>query len=196
MPDARLWADMFNLGVPVAEKLLRPVIVYVALIVLLRLFGKRELAQLNPFDLVVLLTLSNALQNAIIGDDNSITGGILGALSLLAINWVVVRFLYRHERLDRLVAGEEDVLVDGGKLRADRLAREMITTAELETAARKQGFASLDEVERAALEPGGGITFVGRKPEPEAVRHRELLDRLDALSREVALLRRPRPNEA
>jgi len=196
MPDARLWADMFHLGVPVLEKLLRPVIVYLVLIGLLRLFGKRELAQLNPFDLVVLLTLSNAVQNAIIGDDNSVTGGVLGALSLLLINWVVVRFLYRHETLDRLVEGEEDVLVEDGKIRSDHLDRETITRAELETAARKQGFASLAEVERAVLEPGGGITFVGRKPKPEETRHNELLDRLDALSREVAALRHRRPNEA
>ena len=80
---------------PLLEKLLRPAIVYLALVVLLRIFGKRELAQLNPFDLVVLLSLSNTVQNAIIGDDNSVTGGIIGAFGLLAINWLVVRALFR-----------------------------------------------------------------------------------------------------
>jgi hypothetical protein len=86
---------MFQLPLPILEKLLRPVIVYLVLVLLLRLFGKRELAQLNPFDLVVLLSLSNTVQNAIIGDDNSVTGGLIGAFSLLAINWLVVRVLFR-----------------------------------------------------------------------------------------------------
>jgi uncharacterized membrane protein YcaP (DUF421 family) len=196
MFDARLWADMFHLGLPVAEKLLRPAIIYVVLIVLLRLFGKRELAQLNPFDLVVLLTLSNVVQNAIIGDDNSVTGGVLGALALLVMNWAVNRFLYRHQTIDRIVEGEPDVLIDHGELRPQRLDRETITRAELEAAARKQGFASLEEVERAVLEPGGGITFLARQPKPAEARHRELLERLDALSRELAALTRQRPNEA
>src|SRR5213592_1878788 len=97
---------MFVLALPVAEKVLRPIVVYLFLILGLRLAGKRELAQLNPFDLVVLLTLSNTVQNAIIGDDNSVTGGLLGAATLLAANALVVRFLYRHERLERLVEGE------------------------------------------------------------------------------------------
>src|SRR4029077_3778357 len=97
-----MWSDMFSLSLPVLEKLLRPVVVYVFLVVGLRLAGKRELAQLNAFDLVVLLTLSNTVQNAIIGDDNTVTGGILGAATLLAVNYGVVRFLWEHEDLDRL----------------------------------------------------------------------------------------------
>ena len=111
--DAKLWGDMFHLGLPVLEKVLRPVIVYVFLIVGLRLAGKRELAQLNPFDLVVLLTLSNTVQNAIIGDDNSITGGLIGAGTLLALNYLVVRFLYEHQGLERLVEGDADLLIEG-----------------------------------------------------------------------------------
>ena len=83
----------FDLGAPLLEKIARPIIVYVALVILLRIFGKRELAQLNPFDLVVLLSLSNTVQNAIIGNDNSVTGGLIGAMTLLATNYVVVRFL-------------------------------------------------------------------------------------------------------
>src|SRR5947199_3883801 len=110
----KLVHDMFALGLPVAEKILRPIVVYVFLIAGLRLAGKRELAQLNPFDLVVLLTLSNTVQNAIIGDDVSVTGGIIGGATLLAVNYIVVRFLYTHERLDRLVEGECDVLIEGG----------------------------------------------------------------------------------
>jgi len=187
--DATLWKDMFHLGLPLIEKVLRPVFVYVFLVVSLRLAGKRELAQLNPFDLVVLLTLSNTVQNAIIGDDNSVTGGVVGASTLLAVNYLVVRFLYRHESLDRLIEGDADVLVEDGRIREDRLERELITRAELETAARKQGLDSLDDVQRAILEPGGTITFVARKPTPEATRHEEVVARLDALAASVATLR-------
>ena len=93
------WSHMFALGLPVLEKVLRPIAVYLFLVVGLRLAGKRELAQLNPFDLIVLLTLSNTVQNAIIGDDNSITGGLIGAATLLLVNWVVVRFLFAHPAL-------------------------------------------------------------------------------------------------
>src|SRR4029077_16707275 len=98
-----MWNDMFVVGLPILEKILRPILVYLALIVLLRIFGKRELAQLNPFDLVVLLSLSNTVQNAIIGNDNSVSGGLIGALALLATNYLVVRFLFKHRRLDQLV---------------------------------------------------------------------------------------------
>ena len=112
--DSKLLHDMFFLGLPVAEKIARPLVVYAFLIVGLRLAGKRELAQLNPFDLVVLLTLSNAVQNAIIGDDNSVTGGVIGAATLLIVNHFVVRYLYGHDRLERLVEGDPDVLIDDG----------------------------------------------------------------------------------
>src|ERR1043166_6906328 len=98
-----LWFDMFSLHLPILEKVFRPLCVYVFLVIGLRLAGKRELAQLNAFDLIVLLTLSNTVQNAIIGDDNSVSGGVIGATTLLIVNYAVVRFLYGHERLDQLV---------------------------------------------------------------------------------------------
>src|ERR1700758_2459617 len=112
MTHSKLRTDMFALGWRVAEKILRPIIVYLFLIAGLRIAGKRELAQLNPFDLVVLLTLSKAVQNAIIGDDNSVTGGVIGASTLLGINYLVARFLYGHERIDRIVEGSPDVLIE------------------------------------------------------------------------------------
>jgi uncharacterized membrane protein YcaP (DUF421 family) len=187
--DSKLIHDMFALGLPVAEKILRPIVVYGFLIVGLRLAGKRELAQLNPFDLVVLLTISNTVQNAIIGEDNSVTGGLIGAATLLLINHWVVRFLYGHERLDRLVEGEPAVLVENGELQIDRLRQELITKGELEAAAHKQGFASLAEIDRAVLDPGGSISFVPRKPTPEMARHQEVLNELHRLSAQIAALR-------
>src|ERR1039457_6269869 len=107
-----MWSQIFALGVPLAEKVLRPIAVYAFLVVVLRVFGKRELAQLNPFDLVVLLSLSNTVQNAIIGNDNSLTGGLIGAFTLLAVNYLVVRFLFRHRRLDQVFEGKPTVLVE------------------------------------------------------------------------------------
>ena len=181
--------DMFFLTLPVAEKILRPVLVYAFLIVGLRLAGKRELAQLNPFDLVVLLTISNTVQNAIIGEDNSVTGGIIGAATLLVVNHFVVRFAYTHDRLERVVEGSPSALVDEGVVQHKCLEAELITLTELETAAHKQGFASLDEVERATLEPGGSMTFIGKKPSPETSRHEEIMNRLNQIAAQVAALR-------
>jgi uncharacterized membrane protein YcaP (DUF421 family) len=181
--------DMFVLALPVAEKILRPIFIYLFLVIGLRLAGKRELAQLNPFDLVVLLTLSNTVQNAIIGNDNSVTGGVIGAATLLVVNYLVVRFLFRHEKLDQLVEGQETILIENGKLREDRLAKELLTRQELEAAAHRQGFNSLSEVKRAVLEPGGTLSFFAKQPQPEEARHRELLARLDHLTRELAQLR-------
>src|SRR5271167_2519137 len=114
-----MWKDMFVISLPILEKILRPVIVYFFLVIMLRLSGKRELVQLNPFDLVVLLTLSNTVQNAIIGDDNSVTGGLIGATSLLVVNYLVVRFLYSHQRLDQIVEGRADVLIENGQIKED-----------------------------------------------------------------------------
>jgi uncharacterized membrane protein YcaP (DUF421 family) len=187
--DSTSLHDMFALGLPLAEKIVRPIIVYVFLVVGLRLAGKRELAQLNPFDLVVLLTLSNTVQNAIIGNDNSITGGLIGAATLLVVNYVVVRFLYGHERLDRLVEGDPDVLMEGGVVNTASLRRELITKIELEAAAHKQGFASLEEIDRAILDPGGSICFFPKRPTPDTARHEQLMARLDELSAQVAALR-------
>ena len=186
---SKLWTDMFVLALPVAEKILRPVVVYFFLVTGLRLAGKRELAQLNPFDLVVLLTLSNTVQNAIIGDDNSVTGGIIGAATLLLVNSIVVRFLYRHEELDRIVEGDPCLLIENGKVKKEQLGKEVLTLQELEAVANRQGFGGLEEVDRAILEPSGTISFIAKKPPIEDVRHQELLHRLDQMANDLAQLR-------
>lgn len=181
--------EMFQLPLPLAEKLLRPVIVYIVLVLLLRIFGKRELAQLNPFDLVVLLSLSNTVQNAIIGEDNSVTGGIIGAFGLLAINWLVVRVLFRSRRLTRVFEGRATVLVRNGQPDARAMHQESLTREELLAVIHRQGFEGYHQVRRCELEPNG--TFYVEPFEPSAAdnRHRELLAKLDRLAREVATLR-------
>ena len=185
-----MFAHMFHLGLPVLEKILRPAIVYAFLVVALRIFGKRELAQLNPFDLVVLLSLSNTVQNAIIGDDNSLLGGLIGAFTLLFVNYAVVRFLFRHRRLDQILEGTPTVLVEHGKPIHKNLAKELMTRSELQTVVHRQGFARLDEIERCVLEPGGTFAIQGKEPDRAERRHAELMARLAELSREIEGIKR------
>ena len=149
--------NMLVLKLPLIEKILRPLIVYVALVVLLRIFGKRELAQLNPFDLVVILSLANTVQNAIIGEDNSVVGGLVGATTLLLLNYLVVRFLFKHRRLDEIATGSPTQLIKDGKLQLKNMAKELLTTSELLSVAHRQGFAELREVKNCSLEPGGAL---------------------------------------
>jgi len=189
MPHSLVFDHMFQLPLPILEKLLRPVIVYLVLVLLLRLFGKRELAQLNPFDLVVLLSLSNTVQNAIIGDDNSVTGGIIGALSLLAINWLVVRVLFRSKKLTRVLEGRAAVLVRNGQIDQRALKRESLSREELLDVIHRQGFEHFHQVHRCELEPNGTYYVEAFDPSAADRRHAELLARLDTLSREVAALR-------
>jgi uncharacterized membrane protein YcaP (DUF421 family) len=188
----KMVTDMFMLGIPIVEKVLRPIVVYAFLVIGLRLAGKRELAQLNPFDLIVLLTLSNTVQNAIIGEDNSVTGGLIGAATLLTLNHFVVKYLYNHERLNHLIEGDSCVLIEAGKLKMDQLKQELMTVAELEVAAHKQGFGSLDEIDRAVLDAEGSIAFFGKRPTPDTSRHEEILARLDAMSSQLASIRASR----
>ncbi len=182
--------DMFRLSLPVAEKILRPVIVYVFLVVALRVFGKRELAQLNPFDLVVLLSLSNTVQNAIIGNDNSVTGGLIGAFTLLAANYLVVRFLFRHRRLDQMIEGRPTVLIERGRVRHKALASELLTESELLTVVHRQGFTRLSEIERCVLEPGGTFYIQSHIPPVNEQQHAEILARLQELSQQLEELKR------
>ncbi len=188
----KIWSDMFSLGIPVLEKIIRPVIVYLFLIAALRLAGKRELAQLNTFDLVVLISISNTVQNAIIGEDNSVIGGLIGAASLLAINFGLVRFLYRHPKLDELAEGDPDQLIDRGKINTAALKKNLITVNELAAVAHRQGFRTLDEIDTATLEPGGGITMLAKQPTPETARHKELIARLDRI---LKALEQPKKGE-
>ena len=189
MPHSLIFDHMFQLPLPILEKLARPVIVYLVLVVLLRIFGKRELAQLNPFDLVVLLSLSNTVQNAIIGDGNSVTGGLIGAFGLLAINWLVVRVLFRSPGLTRLLEGRSSVLVRNGQIDRKALERESLSREELIAVIHRQGFEGIQQVRMCELEPNGTFYVEPFEPSDADKRHKELLERLEALSREVASLR-------
>ena len=188
LASSGMWHDIFVVGAPVVEKMVRPVIVYFALVVLLRAFGKRELAQLNPFDLVVLLSLSNTVQNAIIGNDNSLSGGLVGAFTLLGVNYLVVRFLFRHRRLDQVFEGKPSVLIDKGHILRKALAKELLTHSELITVLHRQGFDKIEEVDRCVLEPGGTFYIQRKSPPADEVAHAEVVKRLDELGRKLDAL--------
>ena len=187
-----MFEHIFHLGLPVAEKVLRPIIVYLVLILFLRVFGKRELAQLNPFDLIVLLSLSNVVQNALIGDDNSVTGGIIGAFTLLAINWLTVRLLFHSPKLSELFEGSPTTLIEHGEVNQQNLREELMTRSELMVVAHRQGFEHLDDIERCVLEPGGNFAMYHRHPTDDEARFQQLMSKMDDLSRELRELRASR----
>jgi len=192
MIDSLIKIDWAGIGIPaisILEKIIRPIVVYLFLILALRLAGKREMAQLNSFDFVVLLLLSNTVQNAIIGNDNSISGGIIGAVSLLVVNFLVVRFFFSHPKLEAAFEGKPDMLILNGVVNKKLMAKELITIPELESAAHKQGIESLSSVLSAEFDPDGQLFFVQISPPPEQARHNEIMGRLDSLTVELEKLR-------
>jgi uncharacterized membrane protein YcaP (DUF421 family) len=150
--------DLLLVQVPLLEKVLRSIAVYLFLVLALRLAGKRELAQLNSLDLVVLLLLSNTVQNAIIGPDDSLLGGLLGAAVLMVANYAIVRAGFRHPGLARTLEGTPTVLVDQGRTLDGNLRRYLITREELLAAVRRQGARNLEDIEVVVLEANGALT--------------------------------------
>lgn len=179
---SQLWTDMFVPALPVIDKILRAIIVYFFLVVALKLAGRRELAQLNAFDLVVLLTVANAVQDAIIGNDNSVTGGLIGAATLLVINYLVVRFSFEYNRRHRHIGGSGLTLIANGHIRQEALKKELITLDELREAASRQGFNSLREIEAATLNQDGSFAFRKKKDESGGDTYAEILKRMDRLT--------------
>ena len=163
------------------DKTLRTLAVYLALLVLIHLAGKRELAQLTSFDLVVLLLLSNVVQNAVIGNDNSLLGGLFGAALLVAGNYLLVRFTFFHPRFGRALQGRSTTLVETGQVEHRALRRELISRPQLAAALRREGIDGLDDVERLVLEPEGSFTPT-KKPSPTI---EDMLERLDRIERKL-----------
>jgi uncharacterized membrane protein YcaP (DUF421 family) len=180
---------MFHIHLPILEKILRPVLVYLFLVVFLRLFGKRELAQLNPFDLVVLLSLSNTVQNAMIGDDNSVSGGAIGAFSLLTINWLLTRVLFRAPRLNKFFELPPTVLIRHGVVDWEAMKKEALTELELRSVLHKQGYDRFEEVEKCVLEPNGNFYIEGISSMSDDAQRAALMDAIASLTREVKDMR-------
>ncbi len=189
MQQQTMVQSMFQLGLPVVEKIVRPFIVYLALVGFLRLFGKRELAQLNPFDLVMLLSLSNTVQNAIIGNDNSVTGGIIGAFSLLTVNWLLTRVLYRNPKLNAALEGTETMLILDGEVDHKALQDEALTEEELLSVLHKNNFDHFEEVQKCVLEPNGTFYLEAKKPSGDDLARQGLMEAIQKLTREVEDLR-------
>ena len=154
---------MWIMSLPWWEVILRGVIVYLFLIVLLRMTGKRQIGQMAPFDLVLLLVLSNAVQNAMNGGDNSVISGMISAVTLVGINWVVGLLTYKSKRLEALVEGRPEVLIHNGKLFEQALQHTKITHHELMVALRAGGCATVEDVHAAMLETDGSISVIPKK---------------------------------
>jgi uncharacterized membrane protein YcaP (DUF421 family) len=165
-----MWSDAVTLGVPWSEKVLRTVAVYLVLALLLRLAGKRDLAQLNTFDLLVILLLSNVVQNAIIGPDNSLLGGLFGAGVLLAINAAFVRAAGASDRVATLVEGRPTSIVRNGRWDGTALRRLGLRRADVDAAMRHQGARDVGDVEQASIEPGGALVVTLRAEEQPATK--------------------------
>ncbi len=181
--------SMFQMQLPWLEKILRPIIVYLVLIAFLRIFGKRELAQLNPFDLVVLLSLSNTVQNAIIGNDNSVSGGVIGAFALLTINWILMRVLFKAPKITAAIEGTKTILVSNGAVDQHAMKKETLTHDDLISVLNKNGFNRPEDVKLCVLEPNGTFYVEGITPNQETVHSQELMEAVAELTRQMRELR-------
>ena len=170
--------DMFVLHLPVLEKVIRPIIVYLFLLGALRLVGKRQLAQFTTFDFVLFLLLSNTVQNAIIGDDNSVTGGLIGAAVLLTLDGGLARLLYAVPFLNRIVNGDATTLIDQGQVQTAGLRKLRISMGELISLVRRQNFTSVREVRLAEVAATGSIVVEGFHPNASERQIAEILERL------------------
>lgn len=185
--EASTWVNMFTLDETAtwAEKIIRPMIVYAALVVMLRVFGKRELAQLNPFDLVVILSLSNTVQNAIIGQDNSLVGGLVGALALLLINHVFARLKYASKKIEVITEGVSKTLIENGKINEANLKSELITTEDLDIIAHKNGLFCGDDIDKLILDPNGTFLVDGKDEIKDAKFKKEVIKKIGELSKQI-----------
>jgi uncharacterized membrane protein YcaP (DUF421 family) len=161
-----VWHSIFHLGIPATERVVRAVLIYAFMVVALRLVGKRELGQSNTLDLIVLLLVANAVQNGIIGNDNTVTGAVIAASTLFAVNEALNRAEYALPWLSRAIEGEPTTLIEKGKPVQKALFRAGISLPELRSIARRQGFDELGEVHTAILETNGTISMF-RKDEPQ-----------------------------
>ena len=153
-----IWQSMFGFEIPPTEKILRTLGVYLGLAIIMRLAGKRQLAQLNSFDLIVMLLLSNVVQNAVIGKDSSLTGGLLGAVVLVGFNAMLERIATATRRTTRIFEGTPTALVSDGKILEKHIRRVGLSDPEVVAALRHQGASAVRDVRRATLEPGGSIS--------------------------------------
>jgi uncharacterized membrane protein YcaP (DUF421 family) len=158
---------MFEMSLPWWELIFRAVVIYLFLIFLLRISGKRQIGELSPFDLVLLLIISNGVQNAMNGGDNSLIGGLIIATTLIAINYGVGLISYKNKRMEKFIEGRPQVLVHDGKIFEDVMAEAKLTRLELDASLRQSGYFDLHEVRLAILETNGKVTVQGYDKKPK-----------------------------
>ena len=183
-----MWNAMFDLQLTLGEKVIRAVVIYLFLVIALRLGGKRELSQLNTLDFVVLLAVANAVQNGLIGADNSVTGAVVGASVLFVVDGVLAFVVYRSRRAQHIIEGTPSLLIKNGEILEDQLRREELTHDDLLAALQSSGAATFDDVERASLEPSGKVVFVPKEPSQATLQYDDLRARLDHLTQLVERL--------
>lgn len=188
MFEGTMWTHMFTLDETVfwLEKIIRPIIIYFVLVLLLRIFGRRELSQLNPIDLVVILSLSNTVQNAIIGEDNSLIGGVIGAIALLGINYFVAFLKFKNTGIETVIEGKPITLIEKGKIIQKAITRELISTDDLDVIANNEGYESADELKTCVLNPNGSFLVEGKDEIKNEKFKRDVLKKLEHLSKQLA----------
>ena len=159
-----VFEEMFDLAMPWWAFVLRACIVYFILLALIRASGKRTMGQFTPFDMLLVVLLGNAVQNALLGQDTSVGGGLLLALTLLILNWLVGLVSARSARMEALVEGVPVLLARDGKVYKDVLRRELISRADFDKAMRESGVEDIEDIRMAVLETNGHITLVTRDP--------------------------------
>jgi len=158
---------MWNMTLPWWEFVLRGIIIYIFLIVILRVTGKRQIGQMSPFDLVLLLVLSNAVQNSMNGGDNSVAGGMILSVTLVAVNWLTGQITFLSKKAEHLIEGSPQVLIHNGKVYEKALADAQLTRHELMSAIRSEGYSDLAEVRAVILENDGSISVIPKhSPHP------------------------------
>ncbi len=182
------WSNMFMLDqekISYFEKIVRPLLIYGLLIFLFRILGKREIAQLNPVDFVLLLLVSNTVQNAIIGEDTSVIGGAVGVITLLFANRALAIAKYRHPLIEKMIEGGSRSLISRGRIEENALRRELLTREDLDVVAHKEGYESAADLEKCIIDPNGEF-FVEGKGETidEHFRH-QILKKIDQLSTQI-----------
>lgn len=186
------WSNMWDLDlakVTYLEKIIRPILVYAFLVLLFRLFGKKEIAQLNPVDFVVLLLISNTVQNSIIGDDLTVTGGFIGVLALLSVNRIVAILKFRNRRFEKMLEGHSRTLIKNGKVDENAVRHELMTHEDLKVIANENGFENLNEIEKCVINPNGVVFVEGKTGTKDERFKAEVLKKIDLLSEQIAELK-------
>jgi uncharacterized membrane protein YcaP (DUF421 family) len=177
-----MWNAMFDLHLSLGEKVIRAVVVYLFLVIALRLVGKRELSQLNTLDFVVLLAVANAVQNGLIGSDNSVTGALVGATVLFLVDGALAFLIFRSRRAQKLIEGTATLVVRDGKVIPQALHKEELTHDDLLAALQSAGAQTVDEVRMAWLEPSGKMVIVPKLQQQATRQYDDLKARLDHLT--------------